>query len=63
MGIHLEVKGRLFVTASSQTGRSQQTVDPVGNPSTEDQMPLNNATLSVVDENFSLFNENSRSLM
>lgn len=49
-----EVKGRLCVAASSQTGRSQQAVDPVGHPSVEAEVPLKDATRSIVHEDLSL---------
>lgn len=53
--IYLKVEGRLFITAPSEAGRSQQAVDPVGDPTVKDEVSLNDPTLSVVHKDFSLF--------
>lgn len=53
--VYREVKGCLFITASSEAGRSQQTVDPVGNPTVKYKVSLNDPTLSIINVDFSLF--------
>lgn len=57
MRIYLKVKGRLFITASSKAGWSQQAVDPVGDSTPEDEVSLHDPTLSIINEDFSLFKE------
>lgn len=56
---YLKVKGRLFITAPSKAGWSQQAVDPVGDPTVKDEVSLNNPTLSIIDKDFSLFKEDT----
>lgn len=55
--IYLNVKGRLFITASSEAGRGQQAVDPVGDPTSKDEVSLNDPALSIINKDFSLFKE------
>jgi len=55
--IYLEVKGCLFITASSKAGRSQQAVNPIGDPTIKDEVSLNDPTLSIIHKDFSLFKD------
>uniref|UniRef100_A0A3B3I4T4 Uncharacterized protein n=1 Tax=Oryzias latipes TaxID=8090 RepID=A0A3B3I4T4_ORYLA len=38
--VHLKIKGGLYIAAPSLAGRSQQTINPVSNPTFEDEVPL-----------------------
>lgn len=51
---NLNVKGGLFITAPSEAGRSQQAVDPVGDPTVEDEVSLSDSTAPIVNKDLSL---------
>lgn len=48
-----------MVAASSQAGWSQQTVDPIRDPTVEDEVSLNDATLPIADKDLPLFNSDT----
>ncbi len=52
---YLNVEFGLLITASSEAGRSQEAVDPVGDPTVKDQVSLNDSTVPVIHKDFSLF--------
>lgn len=56
-----EVERLLLITASSEAGRSQEAVDPVGNATVKYEVSLDDPTLPVVDEDFSLVNKKTTS--
>lgn len=56
-----ELECLLLITASSEAGWSQEAVDPVGNASVKYKVSLDDPTLAVVDEEFSLVNKTTTS--
>lgn len=56
-----EVNGLLRIAASSQAGRSQQAVDPVGHPTLEPQVSLDDPAFPIINKDFSLFRDNCSS--
>lgn len=54
---HLKIKGGLYIAAPSLAGRSQQTINPVSNPTFEDEVPLQYPAGLIIDEDFSLIVE------
>lgn len=52
-----EVERLLLITASSEAGRSQEAVDPVANATVKYEVSLDDPTVPVVDEDFSLVNK------
>lgn len=56
-----EVERLLLVTASSEAGRSQEAVDPVGNATVKYEVSLDDLTLPIIDEDFSLVKKKTTS--
>lgn len=52
-----EVKGHLRIAASSKAGRSQQAVDPIGNPTIKPQVSLDDPAFPIIDKDLSLFTD------
>lgn len=56
-----EVEHLLLITATSEAGRSQEAVDPIGNATIKYEVSLDDPTLPVVDKDFSLVNKKTTS--
>lgn len=56
-----EVKRLLLIAASTEAGRSQEAVYPVGNATIKYEVSLDDPTLPVIDKDFSLVNKKTTS--